>query len=102
MFGYTAAAQRGQHTVNRLDKFGSLRKAKATDFLRELPRGNSFHEKADPCQECFALSMVFSTFSRPAKSPLRVRTMGRLRHQAEKQPSSSDARSGRLLTKALA
>jgi hypothetical protein len=21
---------------------------------------NSFHEKADPCQECFALSMIFS------------------------------------------
>jgi hypothetical protein len=23
----------------------------------------SFHEKADPCQECFALSAVFSIFS---------------------------------------
>jgi hypothetical protein len=22
----------------------------------------SFHEKADPCQECFALSMIFSIF----------------------------------------
>jgi hypothetical protein len=30
----------------------------------------SFHEKADPCQECFVLSMSSSLFSRPAKPPL--------------------------------
>jgi hypothetical protein len=32
---------------------------------------NSFHEKADPCQEFFsALSMISSIFSRSAKPPL--------------------------------
>ena len=31
---------------------------------------NSFHEKADPRQEFFALSMIFSLFSRSAKPPM--------------------------------